>query len=121
MDYYSKLITLIDDEENRESFLEKLFSFFQIDLENWYEIEFILVFKGRMSISDIDSMEYYRVQYFMENYKKYMEEEKARNEEKNGKDLFNNPEKFMKQSQGMMKNSASSAAFPKIPTSFPKF
>lgn len=113
---------MIDDESKKESFLEKLFSFFQIDLERWYEIEFILVFKGRMSISDIDSMEYFRVQYFMQNYKKYIEEENARNSEKNGnKDMFNSPEKFMKQSQGMMKNGSSNVGFPKIPTSFPKF
>lgn len=115
---------MIDDEKIKNNFLEKIYSFFQIDLEKWMEIEFHLVYKGRLTISEIDNMEYYRVQYFLQNYQNYLEEENKRKQEQEGKqnkNMFDSPQKYMKESQGMMKGIGSGNSLSSKMSSMPNF
>jgi hypothetical protein len=115
---YIQDIEKLNDDIIKEEFLERIFHCFQIDLLQWSEIEFILVFKGRLSISDIDNLEYYRVQMFIKNYEKYLDEERKHREKEeastNGKVPIFNQRDLMSQSNKLIQNNSN--MIPKIPT-----
>lgn len=113
----------IDEQHVKESF----FKLFQIDLENWFELEYILIKDLGMTVTDIDNMEYYRFQYLIENHKKRIEKEKERQEkeEKQTGDKFNFNQMAREQQSQMKKQTPdfkmpSSSSF-KMPTNFSSF
>src|SRR3989304_8406372 len=65
-------------DKNEKQFKDLLFTLFQIDLENWAEIEFVLIKNLQMRLDDIDKMAYYRVQDIVDKYKDFLEKEKER-------------------------------------------
>ena len=92
--------------DSYESVKDKIFQLFQIDLENWYETEFILIYKLNLNPSDIDNVDYYRIETWIENYKTWLEKEKeAREKEESGKGHTLKNKELMKQSKDMMRNS----------------
>jgi hypothetical protein len=69
---------------NKESFFDKwdnIIKMFQISLENWFEVEYILLKHLRLQPSELDKMEFYRAELLIENFKKYSEKEKEAQKE----------------------------------------
>ena len=103
------------------NFKNRVFKLFQVNLKNLQEIEFHLCFKCHLTISDFDNMEYYRMQYFVQNYTNYLEEKKKQEEQQNNngrnqKDLFKtDPGALMKNATKSMSGNTS---MPKL--NFPK-
>jgi len=85
-----------------ENFHENIFSMFQIDLEKWGEMEFVLTFKGRLNPETIDNLEFWRVQQYVNNYKEYLKKQKEEEEKSNGKNNIFNQSNLMRDSQKMM-------------------
>jgi hypothetical protein len=54
---------------------------FQISLENWFEVEYVLLKHLRLQPSELDKMEFYRAELLIENFKKYTEKEKEAQKE----------------------------------------
>jgi hypothetical protein len=46
---------------------------------NWFEIEFVLLKHLKLQPSELDKMEFYRVEYLMENFKAFIDKENDRN------------------------------------------
>jgi hypothetical protein len=44
-------------------------------LENWFKIEFIFAKNLHITPSELDDMEFYRVEYMVMNYEEFIEEE----------------------------------------------
>jgi len=44
-------------------------------LENWFKIEFIFAKNLHISPTELDKMEFYRVEYMIMNYEEFIEEE----------------------------------------------
>lgn len=75
-------------ETPEERFKQNLFTLFQINLENWINTEFALAFHAKLPIQTQDEMEFWRLQIYIENYKKYVEEKNKESEGKNSRDVF---------------------------------
>ena len=80
----------------------KVFSLFQISLENYFKTKFYLGIHLRMQPSEIENMDYYEYWYYVQNLQEYI---KAKN-----KAETDQQEKQEKQSQSMR-----AAAAPKMP------
>lgn len=52
---------------------------------NWFEIEFVLLKQLSLQPSELEQMEFYRVQYLMENYRDYNKKENAKRKEQETK------------------------------------
>ncbi len=50
-------------------------------MENWFNVEFLLLKILRLQPDVLDRMEFYRAEYLMENLKEWNEKEKKHNEE----------------------------------------
>ena len=46
---------------------------------NWFEIEFVLLKHLKLQPSELDKMEFYRVEYLMENFKAFIDKENDKN------------------------------------------
>jgi hypothetical protein len=81
-------------------------------LENWFELEFVLLKVLKLQPSELDRMEYYRVEYLMENLEKYNEKENQhrKKEEEAQKSEYGDmsPSGMMNMSNNMMKNAQTS-------------
>ena len=47
-------------------------------LENWFKIEFIFTKNLHITPLELDQMEFYRVEYMIQNYEEFIEEENKR-------------------------------------------
>ena len=47
-------------------------------MENWFKIEFIFAKNLHITPSELDQMEFYRVEYMLQNYEEFIEEENKR-------------------------------------------
>ena len=45
-------------------------------MENWFKIEFIFTKNLHITPLELDQMEFYRVEYMIQNYEEFIEEEK---------------------------------------------
>jgi len=52
-------------------------------LENWFKIEFIFAKNLHIIPSELDKMEFYRVEYMLKNYEDFIEEENKQNAKQN--------------------------------------
>jgi len=68
--------------ENLLNNWENIIKMFQVDLNNWFEMEFILLKNLRIQPSELDRMDFYRVELIIENFKKYAEKEKEAQKDK---------------------------------------
>lgn len=57
---------------------------FQVDLSNWMEFEFLLIFKLGLTVEGIDNLPYWRTQYFMESFKEFLTEQQKYMDSING-------------------------------------
>ena len=89
--------------KNRDDLYEAVFKIFQVDLDNYFKNEFILLKELHLQPSEIDSMEYYRFQLLISNYEEYLEKERKEREkeEAQGREQFN-LDKTIKDQKGMM-------------------
>lgn len=111
------LFYLKEKDQYDQDLYNNLFRMFQIDLEGFYKLEFILVKHLQMSLEEIDSLEYYRLQYLIENYKEYLEEEKRQHEQEETKNKqMYNPDKMMSDSKSMTKGFTGMGGMPKMPS-----
>ncbi len=99
-----------------------MFSMFQIDLENYFEVKYILLKQINIQPSEIELLPYYEYELLIENHQKYMEKEReAREEEEKGqKGQTYNTDKYMKDAKKMvqqpkMPNMPSGMSMPKLP------
>lgn len=90
-------------------------------MENWFEVEYILLKTLRLQPSEVDNMEFYRVEILLENHKKWVEKE---NEERKKQDNETKATGFDKssmssQTNSMMKDAAKGlpkmGSLPKMP------
>jgi len=44
-------------------------------LENWFKLEFIFAKNLHIPPSELDQMEFYRIEYMLENYEEFLKEE----------------------------------------------
>jgi len=73
-----------------------------VDLTNWGETEFILSFKGRLSLLELDELEFWRVQSYIQQYSSYLEKEKEQQQDQKG-NMFNQND-MLKQAKQMQKD-----------------
>ena len=73
-------------------------------MTNWFEVEFVLLKHLKLQPDVLDKMEFYRVEFLMENFKNDSENEGKRNKEQEDeqKEKYN-PNSMMKNQQNMMK------------------
>ena len=45
-------------------------------MENWFKIEFLFAKNLNILPSELDQMEFYRIEYMIQNYEEFIEEEK---------------------------------------------
>ena len=111
-------------EQKEENVLEinwLLYGMFQVDWEELGRLEYIMVKDVGLSLSDLDKMEYYRFQYFIENHKQRLEdEEKRQKDQENGDSSKFNMEQSMKSQQQGMAKQMGNYSMPKMP-SMPNF
>lgn len=62
-------------------FKDNIFKSFQIDLENYFKMEFYLIHKSHCTFSELDNIDYYRYQYYVQNLNEYIEKENEKNNE----------------------------------------
>lgn len=64
-----------------------MFKLFQLDIEKFFEEEFVFLKQLNFSPIDFDEMEYYRYYYLRKNYMDFIEKEKRqREQEEKGQD-----------------------------------
>jgi hypothetical protein len=91
-------------------------------LENWLEVEFILLKHLRLQPDVLDKMEFYRVEYMLHFFKEYAEKEKAANEKENGNNPSSNIMKDAQRNQSSMMKNMKMPSMPKmnnLPNKFP--
>ena len=72
-------------------------------MENWFEVEFLLLKILRLQPSELDKMEFYRVEYLMENLKEWNEKEKNHREKEESDKGFD-ASSMTSQANSMFKN-----------------
>lgn len=76
-------------------------------MENWFEVEFLLLKQLKLQISELDRLEFYRAEILMDNIKNWNEKENEhrKNEEKQHNEQTQNlnPESMMRSARNMMK------------------
>jgi hypothetical protein len=99
---------------------EHIFSSFQIDLENFLELKYLLIKQLRIQPSEVEQLEYYELEYMIEFHKKWTDKEREAREkdEKQQSSITNN--KQFSDAQKMMKNNnmpkmPSGSSMPKLP------
>jgi hypothetical protein len=84
-------------------------------LENWFELEFLLLKIVRLQPSELDKMEFYRAEILIENLKKFSEkegEQRKKEEESQQKSMsMQSPSSMMRDAQ----KSLPKVSMPKIP------
>lgn len=50
---------------------------FQVDLTNWLEFEFMMIYKLNTGLEGIENLPFWRAQYYMTSFKNFLEEQKA--------------------------------------------
>lgn len=110
----------------RANTYENMFRMFQVDIEAFFEEEFVFLKQLHFSPLDFDEMEYYRYYYLRKNYLDYLEKEKeAREKEEKGSQNKFDHKRMMDDTRKMMPNMNMSgwnapAGVPSLP-SMPKF
>ena len=85
-------------------------------MENWSKVEYALVRHLRMSISDVDGMEFWRLEMLLENHKDAVEDENRKNKTQQESQKMPSMDKMM---NDMSKNMGmGSGGFPKMPSGF---
>lgn len=64
---------------------QSLCKLFNIDLEKWFELEFLFTYKLNINPVVLDELEYYRVDYLFNNYKEWLNKEKELHDKQDGK------------------------------------
>ena len=87
-------------------------------MENWFELEFLLLKIIRLQPSELDRMEFYRAEFLIDNLKKHSEEEnknRKKEEEKYNESTLKqpNPSKLMADAKKSLPST-----FAKMPSSF---
>jgi hypothetical protein len=92
-------------------------------LENWFEVEFILLKILRLQPSELDRLDFYRAEILMENLKNWQEKEQdhhKRQEDDQQKSMPSfNQSSLMRDAGNLMKGAGSS--MPSLPSSMPSF
>lgn len=71
-------------------------------MTNWFEVEFVLLKQLKLQPSELDRMEFYRVEYLMENYKDYIDKEaKTRKERESEQMAKYNPKSMTSSNKGL--------------------
>jgi hypothetical protein len=74
-------------------------------LTNWFEVEFVLLKHLKLQPSELDAMEFYRVEYLLENWKEHTEKEnKSRKEQESDTTDKYSPSAMQRSQSSMMKN-----------------
>lgn len=118
---HNRTLHYLDEKEKFDnSIKESIFRIFQIDLESWSKYEFIMVKHLNMSFMDFDNLEFYRIQYLMDNYKEHLDKEKERQEkqEKEQQTKFD-MNRFANDQKSMSKSMTSGMKMPTM--NIPKF
>ena len=109
--YFSEIYPKILESKKNLSldiFKQRIFSQFQVNLENLFETEFILNFKCNIAIETIDNLEFYRFQYYIKYYQEYLDRENKKQQEEqdsmNKKNNIFNASNLMKDSKKMLGN-----------------
>jgi hypothetical protein len=96
-------------------------------LENWFEVEFILLKVLRLQPSELDKLEFYRAEILMENLKAWNEKESENRKKQEDTETEKAPKfnqgSLMKDANKLMKGGGGNYAMPKMPNwgGFPKF
>ena len=89
-------------------------------MENWFEVEFVLLKILRLQPSELDRMEFYRAEILMENLKSYQEKESDHRKRQEDDQHINTPSfnqgSLMKDAGSILKGAQGS-----IPSSFGNF
>jgi hypothetical protein len=95
----------------------KVFSLFQISLENFFKTKFYLGINLRLQPSEIDNLDYYEYHYYVQNLKDHLDKKnKAQREQQEGAD-----DKMSKYKSGMNMNKYQNVKAPSMPNiSMPK-
>ena len=91
-------------------------------MENWLEVEFILLKHLRLQPDVLDKMEFYRVEYMLHFFKEYAEKEKAAQEKENGQQSSTSMVKEAQRNQANMMKNMKQPSIPKmnnLPNKFP--
>jgi hypothetical protein len=91
-------------------------------LENWFEVEFILLKILRLQPSELDCLEFYRAEFLMENLKEWNEREKEQRDKETDDQSTTagfDQASLTRSAGDMMKNASSSFNMPNF--SMPKF
>jgi hypothetical protein len=85
-------------------------------LESWFEIEFALLKVLKLQPSELERMEYYRVEYLLENLKNYNEERKKEEKKQEDNSAMSSP---MSSAQSMF--NTAQKGIPNLGSSMPSF
>jgi hypothetical protein len=101
------LIKDVNDEcidQNIEDFKKQTFTLFQIDIVNYLELKFMLMYKCRMQPSEVEKLDYYELEYTVENWKKWLDKEKEAHdeEEKKSKGSTYKQDRYMQDAGNMV-------------------
>ena len=87
-------------------------------MENWFDVEFLLLKILRLQPSELDKMEFYRAEYLMEKQKEWSERENKQRQKEDSEQKENMPRfdtnQFSKMSSGFKMPSMPSFNMPKI-------
>lgn len=73
-------------------------------MTNWFEVEFVLLKHLKLQPSELDAMEFYRVEFLLENWKEHTEKEnKSRKEQESDQTDKYSPSAMQRQQSSMMK------------------
>lgn len=95
---------------------EIVFTLLQINLDNWFSVEFTLLKQLKLQLSELDNIEYYRTQYLIDNYKDWIDKEKEREEKekKNNDGASLTKSDLMKDANKMMSGSGMGKNLPNM-------
>ena len=86
-------------------------------MTNWFEVEFVLLKHLKLQPSEIDRMEFYRVEYLLENWKEHTEkEQKHRKDEEDRQSAEYSPSAMQRQQGSMMQKYMGQNNMPKMPS-----
>ena len=102
-------------EEDNRKVKEAIFWLFQIDLEGFHKLQYIIHKNCGTSLLEINQLPYYEFQMLIDNYKEDIENENKRREEeeKQQKSMYN-PNQMMKDQQNSMSKNMPKFEVPKL-------
>ena len=94
----------------------KIFSLFQISLENFFKTKFYLYHYLRIQPSEIEAWPYYELEYTIENLRDFLEKKKKGEDEQNEKYNNSSMSREMKSQQSAMRSSINTPKMPSTPS-----